>query len=274
MAPIKTPLDLYKHLPKTNCGDCGTPSCLAFAAAVIREEKHIAACPHLGREAVKDLEGRIVRPVNLENIREDQLRVMREKVRTVDIVSRAEPLGAKNNGDSITIQCLGKDFTVDRAGMVASQCHTHAWFSLPLLDYILHSRGRDTSGKWVPFRELEHGKTWNPLFEQRCEKPLKRIADSYQDLFGDLVAMFGGASSYNAFGSDIDVVLHPFPKVPVLICYWKPEEDGMPSKLNLFFDDTAEDNLSIESLFTLGTGMVRMFEKIMHRHTDGKSALD
>jgi hypothetical protein len=69
------------------------------------------------------------------------------------------------------------------------------------------------------------------------------------------------------------VVLYPFPKVPVLICYWKPEDD-IGSKLHLFFDDTAEKNLHIESLFTLGTGLVRMFEKIMHRHTDGKSALD
>jgi hypothetical protein len=86
--------------------------------------------------------------------------------------------------------------------------------------------------------------------------------------------MFGGSSTYNSFDADIDVVLSPLPKVPVLICYWEPEEDGMPSKLHLFFDDTAEQNLPIGSLFTLGTGMVRMFEKIMHRNTDGKSALD
>ena len=41
--------------------------------------------------------------------------------------------------------------------------------------------GKEISGKWVPFRELEHGKTWNPLFEQRCEKPLKRIADALME---------------------------------------------------------------------------------------------
>ena len=38
MSDIKTPLELYKHLPKTNCGDCGIAACLAFAAAVIKEE--------------------------------------------------------------------------------------------------------------------------------------------------------------------------------------------------------------------------------------------
>lgn len=272
MSQIRTPLELYKHLPKTNCGDCGIATCLAFAAAVIKDEKRLSDCRHLVRDAVARLEGRIGRQVNIESIREEQLKELRKKIVTIDIGSRAKLLGASSNGRTITIKCLGKDFEVDGQGHVASQCHTHAWFSLPLLDYILHSQGKDIAGRWVPFRELQNGKTWNPLFEQRCEKPLKLIADAYSDLFADLVTMFSGSSSYNSFDSDIAVVLYPFPKVPVLIRYWKPEE-GMESKLHLFFDDTAETNLHIDSLFTLGTGLVRMFEKIMHRHTGGKSAL-
>jgi hypothetical protein len=273
MSQIKSPLELYKHLPKTNCGDCGISTCLAFAAAIIKEEKQLADCPHIHRDEVARLEGRIGRQVSIESIREEQLNELRKKIATIDMVSRAELLGASSNGRTITIKCLGKDFEVDGLGQVASQCHTHAWFSLPLLDYILHAQGMDIAGRWVPFRELANGKTWNPLFERRCEKPLKLIADAYSDLFEDLVTMFSGTSSLNNFNSDISVVLYPFPKVPVLICYWKPEDD-IGSKLHLFFDDTAEKNLHIESLFTLGTGLVRMFEKIMHRHTDGKSALD
>jgi hypothetical protein len=55
----------------------------------------------------------------------------------------------------------------------------------------------------------------------------------------------------------------------MLICYWKPD-DGLESDLNLFFDATAEKNLNIESLFTLGTGLVIMFEKLALRHGDDK----
>ena len=29
------PIDLYKILPKTNCGECGQPSCLAFSTQVV-----------------------------------------------------------------------------------------------------------------------------------------------------------------------------------------------------------------------------------------------
>jgi hypothetical protein len=269
MSPITTPLDLYKHLPKTNCGECGISTCMAFAAAVIKQEKRLADCPHLDRDTVARHAGTITRPVDMEGIREEQLKALKKKIRTIDIRSRAELLGARVDGETIIITCLGRDFEVDSDGNVLSQCHTHAWFSLPLLDYVLHSRGEGITGRWVPFRELEHGRTWNPLFERRCEKPLKHIAEIHSELFADLISMFSGTSSFDHFHADISVVLYPLPRVPVLICYWKPEED-MESKLHLFFDETAEQNLSIESLFTLGTGMVRMFEKIMVKHADGK----
>ncbi len=40
----------------------------------------------------------------------------------------------------------------------------------------------------------------------------------------------------------------------------------MGSSMNLFFDETAEDNFSIEGLYMLGTGIVRMFEKLTQQH--------
>ena len=268
MSKLTTPLDVYKLLPKTNCGGCGVTTCMAFAAAIIKREKELVACPHLDADTLARYEGMIERPINLEGIQEGQLKELKKKIATTDIVSRARLLGGRSNGETVVIQCLGKDFEVDARGAVLSQCHTHAWFSIPLLNYILFSNGADVAGRWTPFRELRNGKTWNPLFVRRCEVPLKHIADAHGELFGDLVGMFSGTSSFTTFDSDISVVLYPLPKVPVLICYWKPEED-MGSRLHVFFDDTAEQNLPIESLFTLGTGLVRMMEKIMLKHSPG-----
>jgi hypothetical protein len=50
-----------------------------------------------------------------------------------------------------------------------------------------------------------------------------------------------------------------------MICYWLPE-DGLESSLNVFFDHTADVNLAIGSIFTLGTGLTQMFEKLALRH--------
>ena len=137
--------------------------------------------------------------------------------------------------------------------------------TIPILSYILNCKGAPVSGKWVPFRELEGGKTWYRLFGQRCEKPLKKLADTYTDLFNDMLHVFNGRQVENHYQSDISLVLHPLPLVPILICYWKPE-DGLESSLNIFFDSTAEDNLNIESIYALATGLVRMFEKIALTH--------
>jgi hypothetical protein len=43
-------------------------------------------------------------------------------------------------------------------------------------------------------------------------------------------------------------------------------EEGLASSLNLFFDDTADKNLHINSIYTLGAGLTQMFEKISLRH--------
>jgi hypothetical protein len=273
MSKIKTPLQVYKLLPQSNCGDCGVLTCMAFAASVIKLEKRLADCPFLDRTTLALYDGQVERQVNIESIQEDALKDLQKKISMIELSSRADRLGARSNGETMVVKCLGKDFEIDARGVVMSQCHTHAWFSIPLLNYLLFSNGEDSTGRWVPFRELENGSTWSRLFERRCEQPLKHIADSHGELFEDLISMFSGVSSFNNFSSDISVVLYPLPKVPILVCYWKAEDD-LESRLHLFFDDSAEKNLPIESLFTLGTGLVRMLEKIMHKHSQGKSELE
>ena len=42
-----TGLEIYKHLPKTNCKDCGFPTCLAFAMKVAVKQVALDKCPHV-----------------------------------------------------------------------------------------------------------------------------------------------------------------------------------------------------------------------------------
>ncbi len=41
----QSPLDVLRLLPRTNCGECGVPTCLAFAIQVIRGASAIDECP-------------------------------------------------------------------------------------------------------------------------------------------------------------------------------------------------------------------------------------
>ena len=44
---------------------------------------------------------------------------------------------------------------------------------------------------------------------------------------------------------------------------------GLESSLNIFFDETADRNLPIESIYTLAAGLLNMFKKIVLTHGVG-----
>ena len=50
-----TGIEIFKLLPKTNCGDCGVPTCLAFAMSLASGKVELSACPHVSEEAKEKL---------------------------------------------------------------------------------------------------------------------------------------------------------------------------------------------------------------------------
>lgn len=48
-------LDIFKSLPKTNCGECGVPTCLAFAMKLAAGQAELTACPHVSEDAAAQL---------------------------------------------------------------------------------------------------------------------------------------------------------------------------------------------------------------------------
>ena len=48
-------LDIFKLTPKTNCKDCGNPTCMAFAMKVASGALTIDKCPHMSADALATL---------------------------------------------------------------------------------------------------------------------------------------------------------------------------------------------------------------------------
>ena len=63
-----TALDIYKILPKTNCGECGVPTCLAFAMQLATKKAAIDACPYATDEAKATLAGAASPPIRLVSV--------------------------------------------------------------------------------------------------------------------------------------------------------------------------------------------------------------
>ncbi|MFC2003227.1 acetyl-CoA decarbonylase/synthase complex subunit gamma [Chloroflexota bacterium] len=52
---MPTGIEIFKLLPKTNCGECGVPTCLAFAMNLAAGKAELSACPHVSEEAKAQL---------------------------------------------------------------------------------------------------------------------------------------------------------------------------------------------------------------------------
>ena len=58
-----TGIQIFKLLPKTNCGDCGVPTCLAFAMNLAAGKAELVACPHVSEEAKAQLQEASAPPI-------------------------------------------------------------------------------------------------------------------------------------------------------------------------------------------------------------------
>jgi acetyl-CoA decarbonylase/synthase complex subunit gamma len=60
-----TGLQIFKLLPKTNCGECGVPTCMAFAMKLAAKNAELAACPYASEEAIKTVGAASKPPIRL-----------------------------------------------------------------------------------------------------------------------------------------------------------------------------------------------------------------
>ena len=268
MKKFNNTMEVFKLLPKTNCRKCNKPTCLAFAAAVFQGQVSLSDCPFIDENTLNTYGNK--NDTYESKAEQDYLEVLgrlKEKIRQTDLASRADLLGGTFSNGRLTLKIMGKDFSVDTNGEISTDIHVNRWIAPSVLNYILSGKGQALTNSWVPFRELETSKDWAHFFEHQCVKLFKKIADSSPSFFEDLIELFNGKPVENHYDADIALIIKPLPLLPILICYNHPE-DGMESDLNLFFDTTADKNLPVGNIYTLTTGLAKMFEKLAARMGD------
>jgi len=68
-------LQIYKLLPKTNCKDCGFPTCLAFAMKLSQKGVELSACPHVSDEAKEKLAASAAPPIRLVTVGSEEKKI-------------------------------------------------------------------------------------------------------------------------------------------------------------------------------------------------------
>ncbi|KKK81044.1 hypothetical protein LCGC14_2817430 [marine sediment metagenome] len=241
---------------------------MSYASALIRQEKALEDCPHLSKEARQELAPLLEASAPEEGFRE-MINALKAEVRGFDLSAMAQGLGAEYSEGRLHIKCLGKDFIIRDNGNLESICHVNVWVELMLLNYCRMQGRGSTSGRWVSYGDLPSASPTAPYFEKRFEEPLRAIADSHQEVFLDLMEVFGG-QQVEGFDADHAFIIHPLPKVPFLVLYTEAEDD-FPSSLRVLLDSSVTTYIPKEAITYTGRGIVEMFKRIISKHQDGVS---
>jgi len=255
-----TVLELFKTLPRTNCGDCGQATCLAFATQVIKEGEDLGRCPHLS-EAAQAMAGEVERQqaAGLGRRRESiaiALEALQEKVAPLDFAGLAKGVGA-GYGEQNACPYVDLDYFSHRVRVFKDkvcypeEARANPWDAILLYNYLASQGKGDSTGTWITFQTLPNSVSKT--------KTLKRLE-------GELAAHFAGKQQQLekaavllkaepvgiAEDADLQLVFRPLPKVPVLLLFWEadPEED-FPAQVHFLFDGNVSDYLDLESLLFL-----------------------
>lgn len=266
-----TAMDVLKLLERSNCRECGLPTCLAFAAEVVKGRRPITDCPRLPGEVGETLRQGLAERRDEPEGDDGGLEELKAELRRADLAAVAERLGGRMVEGRLALHCLGRVFFLDGEGELASECHVNHWVHAPILDYAARGVGREPAGDWAHFGELPGSKDWLRYFEYRCEARARDLVGEHPALFRDIVDIFGarepeGPLAARAPRADWCAMLLPLPKVPILLCYWESEGE-LEAQLEIYFDRSASANLGIGSLYALVSGVVEMLWRIIRRHT-------
>ena len=256
----RTVLELFKVLPRTNCGDCGQAACLAFATRVIKEGEDLKRCPHLSL-AARAMAGEVAsqQAAGVGKRRESvaiALEALQAKVAPLDLARVAQGVGAIY-GEQDRCPYVDLDYFGHRLRVFKDQvCYpegvtANPWDAILLYNYLAFQGTAAITGTWITYQSLPNSVSKTKTLNRLEGELAAHFAGKRQQLLEAAVGL-GAEPARVAEDTDLQLAFRPLPKVPVLLLFWEedPEED-FPAQLHFLFDQSVADFLDLESLLFL-----------------------
>ena len=259
-----SPIDVYRDiLPKTNCGDCGEKSCLAFAAKVVSENVPLSNCPHVLREKIANYQ-KILDDQHKDGLyakrdpAKDAVEWAEQRAALTDIKDLPYRIGGEivefNGKQALKLPYFGLHVYITNDGIYSNETELDHWERVFLYNHIAQGGKSNPTGKFVPFHELPNTISKIKSLERHIKRPLEEYFAGKIELLRQRGISLGAKDVSREFPScDLALLFYPIPKVPVLILFWdeETEEEHMPAQVNLLFDETIIEHLDIESILFL-----------------------
>jgi len=270
-----SPVDIYKNiLPKTNCGDCNFPTCLAFASMVVKEKIPLNKCPHLGPAVIEKYKEILQKQYSegkhlKKDVSKEALEWAKKKASSIKIEDLQDIIGGnfyKDSGNCF----LELPYFADRIVISEENISYKNGPSLNTLEQVLiynHIMKKGSSkpnGKWKAIEEFPNSVSKIVSMRDSVENPLVARFDGYTEELLEAAERIGGVNiTEKQKFADLVLLFRPFPRIPVMLLFWEEDkEEGFDAKAKLLFDETITEHLDLESIIFLSE---RLREQLCER---------
>tara|TARA_B100000614_G_C14510737_1_gene478466 strand:- start:64 stop:903 length:840 start_codon:yes stop_codon:yes gene_type:complete len=258
-------VDLYtKILPKTNCRDCGYPTCIAFAGMVVSEKLPLKNCPHIAPDVLTDAQAELT------------AQYAQGKWLKKDMAAEALSQARGKAGD-IPLKEIAQ-----RVGSILEDANTSGpfqgtphirlpYFNTHLLatkERVTDAGGKDLtrneqtfvyihlaaggtaapSGRMKSLKEFPNTVSKVKSMESHVEAPLRKAFGGKPEALKASCEALGGTDVGDRYEApDLAYQFRVFPRVYVTLLFWD-EKDGFGADAKLMFDDTVMDHMDIEAV--------------------------
>ncbi|ROR03507.1 DUF3786 domain-containing protein [Desulfosoma caldarium] len=253
------PLDIYKVTPKTNCGQCSYPTCLAFATQAVVGEVALAGCPHLDDEVRREFEDRLARQLDQGIGRkresfEKTLEFLRESLTPWLSPENAAALGAswilKAEGNpSLRFPYLDDEVVVNEDDVHSAKGRDLSpWEKIFLYNYVIGG-AVEPLGRWVGMESLPNAVSKIKSLRAHCEEPLAKAFPQDLQLLRHCVAPFFEELPTDMGHAGWAGECRLLPKVRLRLLWWPGDDDeGFAPRVKFLFDARVLETLDLESL--------------------------
>jgi len=264
MIPL-SPVTIYKEiLPKTNCGDCGLPTCFAFSTLVVVEKLPLSRCPHIDAESLErnqkllDAQYQSGRWVKKDPVH-DALLWARERSASMRIQDLPERIGGtlkEEKGEFLLELPYFNDTLVVRKDGIGRGDGTalNRWEQVFIYNHIAQGGAALPTGRWIGFVEIPNTVSKIKSMKEQVENPVGERFRGRIDELLKAAQLTGGipVESERTESADAAVLFRPLPRIPVMLLFWDEEEnEGFEATVRLLFDETITEHLDVESIMFL-----------------------
>jgi len=253
------PLEFVALTPKSNCAQCGHPTCLAFAVAVTKGGASPAACPfiataELPAELSLETTGSLDRVAKGQDERDMALVAhLKSKLDDLDFEQVAANIGAgwaAEDTNILLLSYLGRqvvmgrdDLEVDGGQLVDPRDQ------ILLYNYAASGGVHPPAESWVGMESLPNSISKIRTLETYCERRIAECFSGRGPLLLKCCQQLEGRAGKGEQSADVGMVVPVLPRVPLYLLFWDEEpEDGFEAKVKILFDQQVMEFLDLESL--------------------------